>query len=114
LTDPDGARARWGSRWAALEAYDLEQARTKTVSAVNGQLLRTIGVRRISPEKLREAAAPVSLIWGTDDRLMRFTIAERAAARYGWPLHRIEGCGHGPHIERPDELADAIVSSMEG
>jgi len=61
LVDPERARARWGDRWAALEAFDLEQAGLKTVNAANGQLVRRIGSRRIPPDRLRTISVPVAL-----------------------------------------------------
>lgn len=112
LADPDRARVHWGDRWAALEAYDLEQAADKSVSAANGQLVRRIGARRIPSDRLRSIGVPVSLIWGKGDRLMRFRIAEEASSRFGWPLWGIDDCGHGPQIERPDQVADALESIL--
>ena len=100
LADPVRTRSVWGDRWSALEAYDLEQAVDKKVSAANGQLVRRMGSRRIPSDQLESISVPVSLAWGTEDRLMRLRIAQRASSRFGWPLFPIP-CGHGPHIERP-------------
>ena len=113
LADHERARGRWDDRWVALEAYDLEQARDKRVSGVNGQLVRRIGARRISPDQLATIDVPASLIWGKQDRLMRFRIAQDAHSRFGWPLHSIDDCGHGPQIERPDALAELIAGIMD-
>ena len=113
LADPERARLGWGDLWAALEAYDLEQAGDKSVSSANGQLLRRIGARRIPSDQLRSIQVPVSMIWGRGDRLMPFGIAEKASRRFGWPLHGIDDCGHGPHIERPAQLCDALEAYME-
>jgi len=108
LADPGRARTKWGDRWAALEAYDIDQATRPSVDKATRELLRRIGVRRIPPGRLQSIDAPVALIWGRGDRLMRFGIAEKASARFGWPLHPIDDCGHGPHIERPEAFLEAF------
>jgi pimeloyl-ACP methyl ester carboxylesterase len=112
LFDPDGAAARWGERWSASGGYDMELAHDKDVSKSTGQLLRRIAVRRIPQEQLASIKVPVSMIWGTEDRLMRFPIAERAAETFGWPLYPIASCGHGPHIEHPDAFVEALRAAV--
>jgi pimeloyl-ACP methyl ester carboxylesterase len=112
LADPERARAIWGERWEALEAYDLEQAGDKRVGAANTQLVRSLGARRIPEDRLRSIQVPVDLIWGERDPLMRFRIGQEASSKFGWPLHRIEGCGHGPQIEAPDRLQEALEVAL--
>jgi len=53
LADPERARTEWGDRWAALEAYDIDQATRPDVDAANRELVRRIGARRIAPDQLR-------------------------------------------------------------
>jgi pimeloyl-ACP methyl ester carboxylesterase len=113
MVDPERAGAEWGTRWSALEAYDIALAAQPSVSAAADQLGRRVAARRISRDKLETIAVPVSLIWGRGDRLMRFGIAERASARFGWPLYPIDECGHGPHIERPDAFLEALRAAMD-
>jgi pimeloyl-ACP methyl ester carboxylesterase len=108
LFDLEHTRTEWGDRWAALEAYDLDQAGRPSVDAASRQLLLRIGVRRIPPDQLREINVPVALIWGRADRLMRFRIAEKASEQFGWPLYPLDDCGHGPHIERPEAFLEAL------
>jgi 2-hydroxymuconate-semialdehyde hydrolase len=112
LFDPDRAAAEWGDRWSALEGYDIELAGDKAVSTATSRLVRRIATRRIPPEELASITVPVALIWGTADRLMRFTIGERAAQAFGWPLYPIEECGHGPHIERPGAFIEALETAI--
>lgn len=111
LANPERARAKWGDRWAALEAYDIDQATRPSVDEATRELFRRIGVRRIPPDRLRSIDVPVALIWGRGDRLMHFRIAEKASARFGWPVHAIDDCGHGPHIERPEAFLDAFKAA---
>jgi pimeloyl-ACP methyl ester carboxylesterase len=111
LADPERARTEWGDRWAALEAYDIDQATRPNVDAANRELVRRIGARRIAPDQLRRIGVPVALIWGRADKLMRFRIAEKASEQFGWPLYPIDDCGHGPHIERPEAFVEALKSA---
>ena len=108
VADPGRARIKWGDRWDALEGYDIDQASRPSVDKATRELLWRIGVRRIPPDRLRSIGVPVALIWGRDDRLMRFRIAERASENFGWPLYPIDDCGHGPHIERPEAFLEAL------
>lgn len=106
--DPGRVRAEMGERWEALRAYHIDRTTQPGVRAANRQLLRRIGVRRIPPDQLQKIGVPVALIWGRNDRIMRFKIAERASARFGWPLYPIDDCGHVPIAERPDAFLDAL------
>ncbi len=112
LFDPDQAAAEWGDRWSASEDYDIELAGDKAVGKASGQLVRRIAARKIPHDQLGSIPVPVTLIWGTGDRLMRFAIGERAAQAFGWPLNPIEECGHGPHIERPGAFIEALEKAI--
>jgi pimeloyl-ACP methyl ester carboxylesterase len=112
FVDPERARAGWGEHWAAFEEYHIDRAAQPSVGAANRELLRRIGVRRIPPDQLRKIGVPVALIWGRNDRVMRFRIAEEASARFGWPLYPIDDCGHVPHVERPDAFLDALYAAI--
>lgn len=112
LFDPERAKAQWGERWPASEGYDIELARNKAVSKATGQLLRRVARRRIPEQQLARLTVPAAMIWGTEDRLMRFGIARQTAGRLGWPLYPIQDCGHGPHIERPDVFVTALETAM--
>jgi pimeloyl-ACP methyl ester carboxylesterase len=112
FVDFERARAGWGERWAAFEEYHIDRATRPSVSAANRQLLRRIGVRRIPPDQLREIEVPVALVWGRNDRVMRFRIAEKASARFGWPLYPIDDCGHVPHVERPEAFVAALHAAI--
>ena len=106
--DPDRARALMG---ADAQAYGLELARTPGVRAANRVLLRELGTRPIPPEQLAGIAVPTALVWGRQDRVMRLGIAEAASARYGWPLHVVEGAGHLA-VERPEAFRAALAAAL--
>ena len=110
--DPERVRAEGGERWAALEAYHVDRATQPNVHRANRQLLRRIGVRQIPPDQLRKIDVPVALIWGRNDPIMRFRIAEKANAQFGWPLYPIDDCGHVPIAERPDAFLKALNAAI--
>jgi pimeloyl-ACP methyl ester carboxylesterase len=110
--DPDRVRTEGGERWEALQAYHIDRTSQPSVRAANRQLLRRIGVRRIPPDQLQKIDVPVALIWGRNDRIMRFRIAEEASSRFGWPLYLIGDCGHVSSVERPDAFLDALHAAI--
>ena len=110
--DPDRVRTEGGERWEALRAYHIDRTTQPSVRVANRELLRRIGVRRIPPDQLRKIDVPVALIWGRNDRIMRFRIAEEASARFGWPLHPIDDCGHVSSVERPDAFLSALHATI--
>ena len=57
---------------------------------------------------------PTTLIWGRDDRANRVGVAERASARYGWPLHVIERAADDPARDRPEAFLAALRSTLGG
>ena len=105
--DPARVRALMGDRWEVSQAYTLDRARTPSVRAANRRLLRELGTKPIPPQELARIAVPTSLIWGRHDRVMRLRIAERASARYGWPLHVVEDAGHFT-LEQPEASLAAL------
>jgi pimeloyl-ACP methyl ester carboxylesterase len=111
VADPEGVRARMGDRWAALRAYHIDRTSQPSVRAANRQLLRRIGMRRIPADQLANISVPVALIWGKNDRVMRFQVAEEASERFGWPLYPIDG-GHGAIFERPDAFLEALRAAI--
>jgi pimeloyl-ACP methyl ester carboxylesterase len=112
----DGARVRaqMGDRLAALRDYQIERAKQPSVHRANRVLLRTLGTKRISDEELQEISVPVALIWGRQDRVMKFKIAERASKKFGWPLYPIENAGHIPVVEQPALFGAALREILEG
>lgn len=53
-------------------------------------------------------AAPVLLLWGSEDPLIiRPMIDDALARRPDWHLHVLAGAGHGAPAERPDEYVEA-------
>lgn len=72
--------------------------------------------RRLLPElrnpfNFSALRCPVLLIWGDRDRLVFHRGARRLlAAVPSARLELFEGCGHSPHIERPDRVAELLLA----
>lgn len=59
---------------------------------------------------LRGVRTPTLIAWGAEDRIIPPQCAGQfQAAIPGAKLEIIEGCGHWPHYEKPDELADRVL-----
>jgi len=56
-------------------------------------------------------AAPVQLIWGSDDRIIPRAHAEALAAAL--PVHIVDGAGHLPHMEKSGEVNRLIGRFIE-
>jgi pyruvate dehydrogenase E2 component (dihydrolipoamide acetyltransferase) len=52
---------------------------------------------------------PVTVVWGTADRIIPPAQAESVA---GASRHLIDGAGHMPHMERPAEVQAAIEEAI--
>lgn len=112
FVDPERARAGWGEHWVAFEEYHIDRASQPSVGAANRDLLRKMAVRRIPSDQLRKIDVPAALIWGRNDRIMRFRIAEKASAQFGWPLYPIDNCGHVPHVEHSEAFVEALHAAI--
>lgn len=113
LHDRDGFRGQIGDRqWDLLQAYSLELARTPRVRAAMRAFMSGLGVPRIPTQDLERIDAPTALIWGRHDRAMRLRVGEAASARYGWPLHVIEGAADDPPMEQPGAFIAALRSAI--
>jgi len=86
----------------AAEGFDA--AYLSTVRAlVNPRALR--GGHHDVTQRLNELRIPVQLIWGADDPLFPLAHAERAESLIeGARLAVIEGAGHSPQAEKPEEF----------
>ncbi|RAI60576.1 alpha/beta fold hydrolase [Roseicella frigidaeris] len=103
--------------WTALKAmpegansieWPIEQTRANEAAA---RIFWPLGNTRLE-KRLPLVTAPTLLLWGSEDRVMPRSYAARIAARLGGPNETvlIEGAGHLAELDRPDKVADAILS----
>jgi pimeloyl-ACP methyl ester carboxylesterase len=50
---------------------------------------------------------PLAVLWGAEDRILRPPQKRAALALLGERLREVEGCGHLPHLDRPELVADS-------
>jgi 2-hydroxy-6-oxo-6-(2'-aminophenyl)hexa-2,4-dienoate hydrolase len=103
--DPDDPRA-------AFVSYHVDRMKDPNVRAANRSLVKW-SLKTIPLDRLRGITVPAALVWGRNDRLMRFRNAERVSRATGWPLYAIDDCGHVPMAERPAEFVEALRAATE-
>ena len=58
---------------------------------------------------------PVAIVWGDRDRLLHVSTANvMARAMPQAKLHILQGCGHSPPLEIPEEAARPMLDLMDG
>jgi pimeloyl-ACP methyl ester carboxylesterase len=88
-------------------------AATPAAGVANGS--RALAGRPDSLATLRTIDVPTLLVWGREDQLTGLDIAETFAREIpGSRLELIEGAGHVPPMERPEEFARAMASFLGG
>ena len=111
FVDLDGLREEVGESWAPMVAYTLDRARTPSQQAALRSVMPKLAMPAIPPADLARIAVPTTLIWGRHDQQVRLRVAEAASARYGWPLHVIEGAADDPAYEQPHAFLRALRSA---
>lgn len=65
--------------------------------------------------RLHRVKAPTLIVWGNQDGFIPLEQGERYAELIaGARLETLEGCGHLPVLERPDELARLVTGFLRG
>jgi len=111
--DLDRLRAQMGNKWDSLKAYNLDRARTPSVKAALRGLMGKFGLPAIPPAELARISVPTTLIWGRHDLAIPLPIAQAASARYGWPIHVIDGTADEPPIEQPAAFVEVLRAVLE-
>jgi pimeloyl-ACP methyl ester carboxylesterase len=101
-------RDAMGERWHPYAAYTVDRARSSGGKAALRVIMRELAVPAISATQLERISVPTMLIWGRHDPVNRLRVAEAASARYGWPLHVIDGAGDDPPLEQPAAFLRAL------
>lgn len=111
--DLDALRGRLGERWDWIKAYNLDRARDPEIRSAQQVLLERFGMTAIPEKDLAGIPVPTALIWGRHDMATRLTVAEAAAARYGWPIHVIENAADDPVLEQPEAFLNALQITLQ-
>ncbi|MCX5968115.1 MAG: alpha/beta fold hydrolase [Cyanobacteria bacterium] len=53
---------------------------------------------------------PLTVLWGANDRILRATQKRAAEALLGERLREVQNCGHLPHIDQPQLVADTWLA----
>lgn len=63
---------------------------------------------------LPQIHAPLLLIQGEDDQYGTESQLEAIESSVGGPVERLwlPGCGHSPHLDRPEDVAEAVISFL--
>jgi pimeloyl-ACP methyl ester carboxylesterase len=112
FVDFDGLRGQMTERFEPFGAYSLEWARTKAAKVALRSLMPEYGMRPIPRDALVRISVPTTLIWGRHDLQTRLSVAQAASARYGWPLHVIEGARDDPFFEQPEAAVGALRAAL--
>ncbi|MEB3322025.1 MAG: alpha/beta fold hydrolase [Synechococcaceae cyanobacterium] len=56
---------------------------------------------------------PLQVLWGADDRILRPPQKRAARELLGDRLVELQGCGHLPHIDRPDTVAEHWLAQRQ-
>jgi pimeloyl-ACP methyl ester carboxylesterase len=118
--DLAGAAAAQARMWLAANAADNVRSLTEemTLRSYELQLPVEDEVTALWPEppaaeQLEQIAVPTLVVVGDDDVEDITTIAEKLAAEIpGARLVTIEGAGHLPSLERPDELNRLLLDFL--
>jgi pimeloyl-ACP methyl ester carboxylesterase len=104
------------ARWEALKAepegqnspeWPIEQVRAAEAAA---RIFWPLGNTKLE-KRLKLITAPTLLLWGAHDRIMPRSYAGRFAAGIAGPseIRIIPGAGHLAELDKPDEVAAAIL-----
>ncbi len=52
---------------------------------------------------------PISVLWGANDRILRAPQKRAALALLGGRIRELQNCGHLPHIDQPQTVAEAWI-----
>jgi pimeloyl-ACP methyl ester carboxylesterase len=105
--------AQWTTLKAAPEGansieWPIEQTRAAEASA---RIFWPMGNTRLD-RRLPRITAPTLLLWGAQDRVMPRSYADRFARHLGaaHEIRVIDGAGHLAELDRPQEVAETILS----
>ena len=64
---------------------------------------------------LHRITVPTHVVWGREDKILPSAYAALWGERVpGAQVSMIEACGHSPHVERSDLIADKVLAFLAG
>jgi pimeloyl-ACP methyl ester carboxylesterase len=113
FADPDGETARG---FFAVPAEEAPRVATLSqfiwAQACTGKFVWPLADRGLS-RRIHRIAAPTLLLWGNADRIVAPVYAEEFAQRIADArIERIEQAGHLPHLERQEQVVEAIAKFL--
>lgn len=106
--DYGALQQRIGPRWSLIRHYTLDRAGRPGGMAAVAAWMERVGAPALPHSVLERIRVPCVLVWGREDRATPLSVAQEAQARYGWPLHVIDGAGDDPTIEKPREFLHVL------
>jgi pimeloyl-ACP methyl ester carboxylesterase len=102
--DPDGLAAD------ELVEHGVDRYLTRTASAALIWPIPEFGLAN----RLHRVQCPVTLVWGSEDRIIPPTYADRFAARLSnhRATHIVDGAGHQAEFDRPDAVASIVGAAL--
>lgn len=110
--DLDSAKRQLGGRWTTYAEYVVDLAGDPGVQSALGSMIGLYGTP-IDPAVLAAIRVPTSMIWGREDAATPLAVAERASARYGWPLRVIDRAGDDPPLDRPSVFIASLLAMLD-
>jgi pimeloyl-ACP methyl ester carboxylesterase len=86
----------------------------RSVLASNRDIVGMGGQRRVLQDRLEAVRMPTLVVWGAEDRIVPVDHGYAAVKRL--PMARlavIAGCGHLPHVERPEAFLAELTGFLE-
>jgi pimeloyl-ACP methyl ester carboxylesterase len=108
MYDTDNLQKEMDQQWDLFQNYNLECANNQDQQKAMQVMMKKVGIPSIPPKELHRIGVPTALIWGRYDRANKLAIAEKASARYGWPLYIIENTRDDPKLERPEAFTKVL------
>ena len=91
-------------------ASDFARSGLRTLLRAGRQLVRTV-----APDDLTQVSVPTLLVWGDHDTVVPLAVGQELAARLSNArLEVVQGAGHIPMWERPDEFHRLVVEFASG
>jgi pimeloyl-ACP methyl ester carboxylesterase len=105
-------RASFGRLMERPEALDLDRLIGDAMALRGGAGFRSVARSARGYEFRGHPSVPVTVAWGSRDRILRPRQAERARERLPEARHvTLEGCGHVPMSDNPTRVATLILET---